>query len=299
MIKRTLYFGNPAYLSLRQGQMIISRPGEDEDIVRSVPVEDLGFVVFDNRQITVTQGLLDALACNKCAVLNCGSNHIPSSVMLPMSGNTLFGERIRSQIDAPKPLSKQLWQQTVRMKISNQASVLRYATGEEHGNMIEWSKSVRSGDSTNLEARAASYYWKTIFDADFTRGRYEGGENIYLNYGYSILRAVMARALVCSGLSVSIGINHHNRYNSFALADDIMEPYRPYVDRYVVDLLRKYGFVGELNTIIKKDLLEIPVMDVFINGKRSPLMVAASVTSASLVKCFAKESDQIAYPVMQ
>lgn len=299
MIKRTLYFGNPAYLSLRQGQLIVARPGEGEGSERSIPVEDVGFVVLDHRQITVTQGLLAVLAQHKCAVLNCGANHLPSALMLPMSGNTLYGERIRSQVAAPKPLSKQLWQQTVRAKIANQAAVLAYSTGEEHANMLEWVRAVRSGDSTNLEARAASYYWKSLFRDDFTRGRFDGGENILLNYGYALLRAVMARALVCSGLSVSIGINHHSRYNSFSLADDVMEPYRPCVDRMVVDLVRRYGPVEALDTEIKKELLGIPVTEVSIDGKRSPLMIAASVTAASLVKCFARESERILYPVLQ
>lgn len=299
MIKKTIYFGNPAYLSLRNGQLLLSNPDTHREILRSVPVEELGFVVLDNQQITITQGLLEALTANKCAILNCGRNHIPSALMLPMSGNTLYGERIRFQVSASKPLLKQLWQQTVRMKIMNQAIALRRITNEVHGNMIEWSKSVRSGDGTNLEARAATYYWKNIFGNAFIRGRFEGKENNFLNYGYSLLRAVIARSLVCSGLSISLGINHHNKYNTFPLADDIMEPYRPYVDLIVVDLLGKYGPVEDLSTEIKKELLQIPVMDVSIKGKRSPLMVAASLTSASLVKCFAKQTDRIIYPIMQ
>lgn len=311
MIKRTLYFGNPAYLSLRLKQLVIKVPEDDGDmsdfddtgsyrsVVKTVPIEDVGIVILDNRQITVTQGLLEELIDNNCAVITCGSNHLPVGLMLPLYGNTVQNERFRRQIDSSLPLKKQLWQQTIQSKIANQACVLKYVTGEEHGNMRKWAMSVKSGDAGNMEARAAAYYWKTVFpDKDnFIRGRDEAEPNNLLNYGYAVLRAIIARALVASGLLPTLGIHHHNRYNAYCLADDIMEPYRPYVDRLVYDISRE-SECGELTKEIKTKLLSIPVIDVYINGKHSPLMVAASTTAASLARCFNGEARKIIYPEM-
>ncbi len=304
MVKRTLYFGNPAYLSLRLDQLVIRIPSPEPTIskdvceVKTIPVEDIGVVVLDNKQITITQGLLEALLENNVAVLTCDSSRLPVGLMLPLCGHTLQNERFTSQIEASLPLKKQLWQQTVRQKILNQASTLYYATGERYNNMLAWAEDVRSGDSENMEARAAAYYWKTIFkDPFFVRGREESPPNNILNYGYSILRSIVARSLVSSGLLPTLGIHHHNRYNAYCLADDIMEPYRPYVDREVVDIVSKYG-KGELTADIKKRLLSIPVIDVSIDGHKSPLMVAASVTTASLAKCYAGEIRKIVYPQM-
>ena len=304
MIKRTLYFGNPAYLSMRLKQLVIRKPDKEPpdnnpDDVRTIPIEDIGVVILDHRQITVTQSLLEELLENNCAIITCSSNHLPAGLMLPLYGHTLQNERFRQQINASLPLKKQLWQQTVQSKISNQASVLKYATGEEHNNMKIWAADVKSGDTGNMEARAAAYYWKTIFpeNKDFIRDRYEGEPNNLLNYGYAILRAIVARALVSSGLLPTLGIHHHNRYNAYCLADDIMEPYRPYVDKTVLDIYSSRENL-ELTPEMKTILLSIPTMEVNINGKRSPLMVAASMTAASLAKCFNGEIRKIAYPEM-
>ncbi len=269
-----------------------------EEVVRTIPIEDIGVVILDHKQITFTQGLMEKLLDNNCAVITCGSNHMPIGLMLPLQGNKIQNERFRQQIDASLPLKKQLWQQTVQAKIHNQAAVLSYATGEIHNNMLVWKDSVRSGDVGNMEARAAAYYWKTIFPEipDFIRGQFEDAPNNFLNYGYAILRAIIARSLVASGLLPTLGIHHHNRYNAYCLADDIMEPYRPYVDRLVYDI------VGEgyktLNNEVKVKLLSIPTIEVVVNEKRSPLMVAASTTTASLAKCFTGEIRKISYPEM-
>lgn len=304
MIKRTLYFGNPAYLSLKLEQMVISLPsangaGADCGMVRTIPVEDIGIVIIDNRQITLTQGLIEKLLDNNCALITCSSSHMPAGLMLPLYGNTIQNERFRSQIESSLPLKKQLWQQTVQQKISNQAAVLEFATGVKHPNMSVWSESVRSGDTGNMEARAAAYYWRNLFPDkdDFVRGRDGEAPNNLLNYGYAIVRAVIARALVSSGLLPTLGIHHHNRYNAYCLADDIMEPYRPYVDRFVYMICQRHESL-ELNPVLKRELLSIPTLDVVINGQRSPLMVAASATSSSLVKCFSGEIRKISYPVM-
>jgi CRISPR-associated protein Cas1 len=309
MIKKTLYFGNPAYLSLRNGQLIINLP----EIVKndtlpermrqqgevSKPIEDLGVVVLDNKQITITSGVLEALLENNCAVITCDSRSMPVGLMLPLYGNTTQNERFRQQLDASLPLKKQLWQQTIKAKIENQAAVLAQCTNNEIRCMKVWAADVKSGDSDNLEARAAAYYWKNLFDiAGFTRDRDGVPPNNLLNYGYAILRAVVSRALVTSGLLPTLGIHHHNRYNAYCLADDIMEPYRPYVDRLVSEILKSEPDCEELTKEIKTRLLSIPTLDVKIAGRRSPLMVAVAQTTASLYKCFDGELRRIAYPEM-
>lgn len=305
MIKRTLYFGNPAYLSLKLKQLVVRLPqadGDDKDEkenTRTVPIEDIGVVILDHKQITVTQALLAELLDNNCALITCDSRQLPVGLLLPLAGNTIQNERFRNQLDASLPLKKQLWQQTIEAKIRNQAAMLKYTTGGTHSNMMKWSESVRSGDTENMEARAAVYYWKTLFPDNpfFVRDHEGGGANALLNYGYAILRAIVARALVGSGLLPTLGIHHHNRYNAYCLADDIMEPYRPYVDKIVVDILADEPG-PEITTAIKIKLLNIPVTEVIINGKRSPLMVAVSHTTSSLVKCFRGESRRLIYPEM-
>ena len=313
MIKKTLYFGNPAYLSLRMGQMVIKLPEVETDsnlpdqIKKQAeitkPIEDIGVVVLDNRRITITQGLLESLLENNCAVITCDSHSLPVGLMLPLYGNSTQNERFRDQLDASQPLKKQLWQQTIKMKISNQAAALATCTGKNSPTMLRWADDVRSGDPDNVEGRAAAYYWKNLFAGidgleDFTRSREGEAPNNLLNYGYAILRAIVARALVSSGMLPTLGIHHHNRYNAYCLADDIMEPYRPYVDELVYSIVKDKGINNlDLSKKIKAQLLSIPTLDVVIGGKRSPLMVAVTQTTASLYKCFTGELRRIAYPV--
>ncbi len=312
MIKRTLYFGNPAYLSLRSKQLLIRLPEVEKndslpetfkrDAERTVPIEDIGFVVLDHKQITITQGVLEALLENNCAVITCDSSRMPVGLMLPLSGNNIQSERFREQIDASVPLKKQLWQQTMQAKIHNQASVL-YERGIEVRNMVVWESKVKSGDSENMEARAAVYHWANIFSrceglSSFTRGREGAPPNNLLNYGYAILRAIVARSLVTSGLLPTFGIHHHNRYNAYCLADDIMEPYRPYVDRVVCEIVDSGVDYSELTIDIKQRLLSLPVLDVVICGDRRPLMNAVSQTTTSLYRCFSGERRKIDYPEM-
>lgn len=305
MIKKTLYFGNPIYLSLRNAQLVLRKPDADkleesfkQDAERTIPIEDLGVVVLDNRRITITTGAMEALLANNCAIITCDSTDLPVGLMLPLCGNTTQSERFRTQIDASLPLKKQLWQQTVRQKILNQATVLNRNTGAIVKNMQVWANEVRSGDPDNFEARAAAYYWRNLFPAlpNFVRGREGDPPNNLLNYGYAILRACVARGLVGSGLLPTLGIHHHNRYNAYCLADDIMEPYRPYVDDLVIQIMQEYPDYSELNRSIKAALLTIPALDVVLDGKRSPLMIAVGQTTASLAKCFNGELRKIAYP---
>lgn len=310
MIKKTLCFSNPAYLSLRNAQLVIKIPEIEkvdslsEDLKKAAevtrPIEDIGVVVLDHKQITITQGALEALLENNCAVITCDSQHLPVGLFLPLVGNTTQNERFRDQLNASIPLRKQLWQQTIQCKIKNQATVLKEFSSVETRCMEVWANDVRSGDPDNLEARAAVYYWKNLFShiPDFVRAREGVAPNNLLNYGYAILRAVVARSLVSSGLLPTLGIHHHNRYNAYCLADDIMEPYRPYVDRLVYEITDHYGNENELSKDIKAELLSIPTLDVVINGKRSPLMVAVSQTTSSLYKCFSGELRKIAYPAL-
>lgn len=265
----------------------------------TIPVEDIGVVVLDHKQITITQGLMAALLDNNCAVVTCDERHMPVGLHLPLMGNSIQNERFRAQLDASLPLQKQLWQQTVQQKILNQAALLQ-SIGVEQRNMQAWAKDVKSGDADNLEGRAAAYYWKNIFPSlpDFVRGKEEEPPNNLLNYGYAIVRAVVARSLVSAGLLPTLGIHHHNRYNAYCLADDIMEPYRPYVDKAVIDIMQSGADYKELSTDIKRSLLGIPVMEVVINGTRSPLMTAAQTTANSLVKCFTGEMRKLIYPVL-
>ena len=274
MIKKTLYFGNPAYLALRNDQLVIKLPeiGKNDSLPDTFrqqsqvtkPIEDIGVVVLDNKQITITSGALEALLENNCAVITCDSKSMPVGLMLPLYGNTTQNERFRQQLSASVPLMKQLWQQTIKAKIYNQAFLLDACTNEENKCMKIWATEVKSGDSDNLEARA-----------------------------------VVARALVSSGLLPTLGIHHHNRYNAYCLADDIMEPYRPYVDQLVYNMIQTNPDYQELNKSIKAQLLSVPTLEVVIAGKRSPLMVAVSQTTASLYKCFSGELRRIAYPEMQ
>ncbi len=308
MIKRTLCFSNPAYLSLRNGQLLIQLPEIEnndtlpdtfkKDAERTVPIEDIGIVILDNKRITITTGALEALLANNSSVITCDNRSMPVGMMLPLSGNTLQNERFSEQISASLPLKKQLWQQTIRQKILGQAAMINRYTNAETKCMIKWANDVRSGDSDNLEARAAAYYWKNIFPQypDFVRNREGNPPNNLLNYGYAILRAVIARSLVGSGLLPTLGIHHHNRYNAYCLADDIMEPYRPFVDEMVIKVIQTMSDYNNITKEIKQQLLQIPVLDVVLDGKRSPLMIAAQQTTASLYKCYTGELRKIAYP---
>jgi CRISPR-associated protein Cas1 len=248
MIKKTLYFGSAVYLSTHNEQLVIKLPEVEkndslpksfkEQSIITKPIEDLGVVVLDNRQITITHGVLEKLLENNVALITCDGRSMPVGLMLPLYGNTTQNERFRDQLDASLPLKKQLWQQTIQSKIRNQAAILKLTRNEEAKNMLAWANDVRSGDPENLEARAAAYYWKALFPSisDFTRNREGVPPNNLLNYGYAILRAVIARALVVSGMLPTLGIHHHNRYNAYCLADDIMEPYRPFIDELVISI---------------------------------------------------------------
>ena len=295
MIKRTLYFGSPAYLKTKDEQLVFESTDTGE--TRSTPIEDIGIVILDHQQITISQALIAKLLTNNVAFITCDNTHHPTGMMLNLDGNTLQSLKFQAQVEATVPLKKQLWQQTISAKLNNQAAMLE-AIRIPAKNLRNLAAEVKSGDSENNEAVAAAYYWKNIFPdfLEFKRERYGPPPNNLLNYGYAILRAVIARSLVSSGLLPTLGIFHKNQYNSYCLADDIMEPYRPFVDKVVVNIIRMNGKFPELTPNMKKDLLNIPAMDVKIDGEKSPLMNAVQRTTASLAKCFEAKQRKILFP---
>lgn len=296
MIKKTLWFSNPSFLSLSNGQLIIKNNTNQEQ--KTIPIEDIGVVVLDHQQITITHGLLSALAENNTAVITCNNKHMPIGLLQSLDSNTLQSERYQNQIKASLPLRKQLWQQTISQKIANQASALNQYNNTNVQCMRIWSKEVKSGDKDNLEGRAAVFYWSQLMKdiPQWTRDANGDWPNSLFNYGYAILRAIVARALVASGLLPTLGIHHHNRYNAYCLADDIMEPYRPYIDLLVLDLYSEYKDYNEITSKMKLTLLSIPTLDVTITNNRRPLMIAVQQTTASLAKCFNQEQKRIEYP---
>ncbi len=295
MIKRTLYFGNPAYLKTKNEQLVFESHEDGE--LKTLPIEDIGVLIMDHQQITITQALIAKLLENNVALITCDSKHHPTGLMLNLHGHTLQSKKFAAQVEATVPLKKQLWQQTVSAKIDNQACMLEsIQVGAK--NLRNWAQEVKSGDADNHEAVAAAYYWKNIFAIfpNFKRDREGEPPNNLLNYGYAILRAVVARNLVASGLLPTLGIFHKNQYNAYCLADDIMEPYRPFVDKVVWTIVRMNGNYLELTPDMKKQLLGIPAMDVIINEEKSPLMVAVQKTTASLAKCYEGKARKIMYP---
>jgi CRISPR-associated protein Cas1 len=295
MLKRTIYIGNPTYLKLKDNQLQIIDP-DTKEVKGSAPIEDLGFLVLDHPQITLSHPVILLLQQQNVAIISCDESHLPLGLMLPMSGHVEHSERLKHQINCSEPLRKQLWKQTIEAKIFQQKEVLR-KLNIEHLSLLKYMNEVKSGDSTNMEGIAAQYYWKQLFD-DFTRERKGDAPNNFLNFGYAVLRSMVARALVCSGLHPTIGIFHRNKYNAYCLADDIMEPYRPYVDQLVVEWMQKPEATHVLDKQAKAHLLQLATKDVYINGLQRPLMTALSITTSSLCKCFLGESRIIHYPMM-
>lgn len=299
MIKQTLYFGNPAKLSVenRQLKIAIASSSEEKNIVTR-PLEDIAVVILDCSQIILTVPVMKELMRHGGALIVCDDKHMPSGLMINMEGSTMQSERFRVHLSASLPLKKQLWQQTVVAKIHNQAAAMKIITEKDPIALIRMASKVKSGDSDNVEAQAASYYWKVFFEQFGGIKRNRDGEdpNAMLNYGYAIVRAMMARSLVAAGMHPSLGIFHRNKYNAYCLADDIMEPYRPYVDMLVMDICQRYGVQGIDNREIRAALLGIGTKETIINGFRYPLMTAISETAVSLYKCFSGEIRKIKYP---
>ena len=295
MLKRTLVFSNPISLSLKNQQIVIAYKDTPDEKV-TVPIEDVGVVVLEHQQINVTLPLLNALTDSNVQLVVCNDKGMPNSMLLNLDTNVTQGKTLRNQINAGEVLKKQLWKQIVEGKIHNQANLLDKVGCD--GNILRpYYSNVKSGDSDNREGIAARIYFQELYGKEFVRDRNLPGINALLNYGYTILRAAVARSLVSSGLFPALGIFHHNRSNAFPLADDIMEPYRPYVDEVVYDLANKGKL--ELTKDVKADLISILYADTYFEKVIRPLSVGLSQTSASLAKCYAKEETKIKLPMMQ
>ncbi len=292
MIKRTVTISNPAWLSSKMEQLVIEQNG---DVKGKIPFEDLGVLIIEHPAVTLTQGCLTALLANNTAVIICGKNHHPQGLFLPLDSNELQSERFRHQVEASQPLKKGLWKQTIQAKIRNQAGLLK-SLDREHGKLTDLAKKVRSGDPENIEAQAARFYWPRVFGGDFKRKRHGPPPNNLLNYGYTVMRAAVARSLVSSGLLPALGLHHRNRYNAYCLADDVLEPFRPFVDRAVLDAKGDLDDSGELTPKIKQTLLETLTADVRFGKTQSPLMVGLHRTTASLYRCLARKQKNIDYP---
>ena len=295
MLKRTLFFSTPFCLSLKDNQMVINTK-EMPDEKRTIPIEDIGFVVLEHQQTSITLPLLNALSDNNVAVIICGKDYMPNAMLMNLDSNNTQGESFRAQIEASEPLKKGLWKQVVEAKIRNQAALLN-KLGKDGDKLKPYYSNVKSGDSDNREGVAAKIYWNELFGDNFVRSR-EGVEpNNLLNYGYTLLRAAVARALMGSGLLPAFGIFHRNRYNAFPLADDIMEPYRPYVDEIVYHMYT--NGINKLDKDAKSQLLNILFTDTVFNKVTRPLEVGLTMTTASLVKCYMGTTKKISYPLLE
>lgn len=290
MLKKTILFENKATLTTKNRQLVI----KSETRESSIPIEDIGFIVIDHAEIYLSITAMNLLVENNSSVIICNTNHLPNGMFLNLNSHHIQQEIFKNQINASVPLKKQLWQQTIIEKITNQGILLEKITGNKNSFDFLCSK-VLSGDSSNMEGVAAAQYWKLFFEIPFKRERFGDYPNSFLNYGYAILRAATARALSGSGLLNTLGIHHKSKYNAFALADDIMEPFRPIVDEKVFELMQTYD-EQELNTVLKSELLQILTRTVYFKDEKSPLMVALQKTASSLQQCYTGERKKIKYP---
>jgi CRISP-associated protein Cas1 len=277
MIKRCVEISTgPTHLSLRLGQLVISREREE---VATVPIEDLGVLIVDEGKTTYTHAALTALLANNVAVVLCGPDHHPAGMMLPLEVNSTQSVAIAAQASASAALKGRLWREIVRGKILNQAALIE-ELGREAGALKALARRVKAGDPENLEAQAAQRYWPMLMGPGFRRNREGLPPNNLLNYGYAIVRAAVARAICGAGLHPSLGIHHRNKYDAFTLADDLMEPLRPVADAVVRGLWEKGE--GDLSRPVRAELLGLVARPVQWKDERSPLLVALARYVASV-----------------
>jgi len=290
MLKKSILLENKASLTTKNLQLVIKTESKES----TIPIEDIGFIVIDNPEIYISIPTLNLLIEKNTSVIICNGSHLPNGMFLNLNSHHIQQEIFRNQINASIPLKKQLWQQTIIEKIKNQGTLLETITSRKNNFEFLASK-VLSGDTSNMEGVAANFYWKSFFEIDFKRERFGDYPNNFLNYGYALLRAATARAISGSGLLNTLGIHHKSKYNAFALADDIMEPFRPIVDEKVFELMQKYD-EQELNTQLKAELLQILTRTVYFKEEKSPLMVALQKTASSLQQCYNGQRKKIKYP---
>ena len=295
MLKRTILVENKSSITTKNLQLLL----KSETRESTIPIEDIGFLVLDHPEIYLSIPAMNLIVENNTAIIICGSNHLPNGMLLNLNSHHIQQEIFKNQIEASIPLKKQLWQQTIVEKISNQGQLLEKITATKNSFPFLASK-VLSGDTTNMEGVASQQYWKffpqpNLEKDGIKRERYGDYPNNFLNYGYAILRAATARSLSGSGLLNTLGIHHKSKYNAFALADDIMEPFRPIVDEKVFEIMQRYQ-EQELNTSIKAELLQILTRTVYFKEEKSPLMVGLQKTASSLQQCFTGNRKKIKYP---
>lgn len=292
MIKQTLFFTTPVLLSLKYNQIEIRYKDVEEVITR--PIEDVGVVIVESQLVQFTVPLLNALADNNVAVVFCNAQCMPNTMLMPLESNAVQQEVYRLQTEASLPTKKRIWKEIIEYKIRNQAALLDLLGRD--GNLLKaYYMNVLSGDSDNREGQAAKIYWQQMYGRSFNRSRNGESPNSWLNYGYAILRAAVARALLGSGLFPAFGLFHRNRYNAFPLADDVMEPYRPFVD-YAVYQLFEDSPEACLDKEVKQQLVRVLFTDVKMKGQIRPLQVALSMTTASLVRALKDKKESIIYP---
>jgi CRISP-associated protein Cas1 len=294
MIKRIVDISEAAYLHLKQQQLLIDKQGKT---IGKIPIEDLGVLILQHAAIVLTQQLIIACQKNKVVIIFCDEKHLPYSVILPIAeAHYLHNKVLKQQIGITEPLRKRLWQQIVREKIRQQVRTL-ILIDKDSARLRRLIKEVKTGDSGNCEAVAAQIYWKLLFGNQFRRDVDREGVNSLLNYGYSIIRAMIARSICSTGLHPTLGLFHRNQYNSLCLADDVMEPFRPWVDWLVYQMAQENQTTINQNS--KQLLLGLLSKEVVQEGKKMPLMVATHYLMANLKSCYNKEKKVLNYPQME
>jgi CRISP-associated protein Cas1 len=283
----------PARLSIRNGLLVVAAAGRDEV---TLPVADLGVLVVSNPQVTYTQAVLAELVAKGAAFVACDTHHLPVGMLLPLDAHYVQTERFALQAAAPLPLRKRVWQQIIKAKVSAQGRLLDELYGDDQ-DLLAMARKVGSGDPSNTEAQASRRYWPALFaNPDFRRNRDAEDQNRHLNYGYAVLRAIVARAVAAAGLHPSLGMHHHNRYNSFCLADDLMEPFRPLVDKAVVEIVRSSGPQAALDPQTKTTLIQAVTDRVTVEGDSRTTFDAVAMAASSLVAIIEKRSKRLILP---
>lgn len=294
MSDRILDFSEEAaHLSVRHSNLLIRR-NEKPDV--TLPLVEIGVVITSHPAISCSAALLAGISAAGGAIVVCDDKRLPVGMMLPLQGNSVQTERMAHQITAKEPVRKRLWQQIVRSKIHSQAAALQLESGRDLG-LALMARRVRSGDPQNIEAQAARRYWSALFDGcDFRRDPSLDGINAVLNYGYTVLRAMTARSICGAGLHPSIGLHHHNRYSQFVLADDLMEPFRPVVDRAARAVVATWGADTEVTKEVKAMLFEALNGRYRIDGDERGLFDIISRLTSSLAAAFANKSGKLVLP---
>ncbi len=296
MIKIVIDIGKQAYIYTKHKQLFISR---DKKVMDSIPIEDIGVILLHHPAISFSQSAIITCQKHNVVVVFCDERHLPYSVILPLvEGHSLHQKVLQKQIEVRVTVKKRLWQQIIKQKICEQSKTL-LLLNKYSGNLMLLHNKVKSGDSENHEAQAAQKYWRLLFGESFRRNRDGGGINTLLNYGYAIIRAMLARAIVGTGLHPALGIHHHNQYNGLCLADDLMEPFRPWVDQLVCQISQNITEEVMLDKDSRKQILQLISDTVVLNNKKMPMLVASHYFAANLKRCIIDKTEHLEFPVLE